>query len=92
MADGVAEVEHLPAAAVALVARDDAELGARAREDEVGVDLGMAGADALPQRAAGDQRRLDDLRPSPRRSPRRAAWPARTGPPRRPPAGGRPPT
>ena len=58
--DRVAEVQHLPPPAVALVLRDDRELRARAVEDHVVVD-GLAGADAVPQRPAGDQRRLDDL-------------------------------
>ena len=59
--DGVAEVQDLPDAGVALVARDDPQLGQRARRDQAGVGRIRVPADALPQLAAGDQRGLDDL-------------------------------
>ena len=59
--DGVAEVEHLAQAAVALVGGDDAQLGPRAGGDDLRRGRVGAGADALPQAAPGDQRRLDHL-------------------------------
>ena len=64
MADGVAEVEHRAAAGVALVGGDDLELRPRAGEDDLVELVGVERADrahALPERAAGDQRRLEHL-------------------------------
>ena len=63
MADRVAEVQDLPAPRVALVGGDDRELRARAGEDRLLVHL-AAGRHALPQRPAGDQRRLQHLDPA----------------------------
>jgi hypothetical protein len=57
----MAEVEHLAATAVALVLGHDRELGAQAAEDRRVVDR-AALADVVPERPAGDQGRLDDLR------------------------------
>ena len=58
--DGVAEVQHLPAAGVALVLGDHRELRPQAAEDHVGVRV-AALPHPRPQRSTGDQRRLHDL-------------------------------
>ena len=64
MAHRVAQVQHRPAAAVALVGGDDLELGARAGEDHV-AELGrielLERPHPLPQLPAGDQGRLHHL-------------------------------
>ena len=57
----MAEVEHLAQAGVALVLGDDPQLGPRAGGDHPPVVGRRPRAHALPQLAAGDQRRLDDL-------------------------------
>ena len=99
--DRVAEVQHLAPAAVALVLGHDRELRAQAAPDRLVVDR-PALAHARPQRAAGDQRGLDDLGVARGRLLRRTASRALTGrrAPRRaggtrrrsssPPAGRRP--
>src|SRR5262249_61317692 len=62
--NGVAEVEHGPQAGVALVGRDDLALVARAGEDDT-VELRRVDrvdrAGPLPEIAAGQQPRLQDL-------------------------------
>ena len=69
VADRVAEVEYLAAAAVTLVGGDDLELRARALEDHVLVGRAARGH-PLPERAARDQRRLHDLGVAGRELPR----------------------
>ncbi len=64
VADGVAEVEHRAQPRVVLVGGDDVELRPRAVEDERGDRRGVDRVerpDPVPERAAGDQRRLHDL-------------------------------
>ena len=57
--DGMAQIEDLPQSRVALVLGDDSQLDAHARGDDLrGVGIG-AGSHALPEVAAGEQRRLD---------------------------------
>ena len=60
VADGVAEVQHLAPAAVALVLGHDGELRPRAGQHDV-VVVARAGRDALPEGAARDERRLQHL-------------------------------
>ena len=62
--DRVPEVQHLAAPGVALVRGDDRELRARAREDRRARRPRAPAATRLPQRAAGDQRRLQHLDPA----------------------------
>ena len=65
VADRVAEVEDLALAGVALVARHDPQLHARAREHEVAVRRRrLTPAHPPPQVPAGDQAGLDDLGPA----------------------------
>ena len=61
VADGVPEVEDLAQAAVPLVLGDDPELRPRAVDDHRRIVRRRPAAHPLPQRAAGDQRRLDHL-------------------------------
>ena len=88
VADGVPEVQHLPAPGVALVRGDDRELRAHAVEDRALVHL-AAGRDPLPQLPAGDQRGLQHLDPAGGELRGAAASRACRGRRARPPAGGR---
>ena len=73
MADGVAQVQHLAQAAVALVARHDRELRQRARGDELGVGRARRRRGSAP--TASRRRSVPSSRPrrSRRRAPRAAA-------------------
>src|ERR1700722_8437398 len=63
VSDGVAEVEHLAPAPVALIGAHDGELGSSAGEDRLLLDLSPL-CHRLPQRSPGDQGRLEHLHPS----------------------------